>query len=141
MAAGLTVRNRYGVRCSRRGFDNPPSFKVSAGECAAPLGAFPQLAPRIRPTVATGGAVAVSWQKSESTEHVRGGDRVGRRIQSSRRALRRASAVLHVWIKKWKVVRLVDPPELAQPSGISIEKLAGEATAAVKPKRPTSAAG
>jgi transposase-like protein len=39
------------------------------------------------------------------------------------------------WIKEWKVERLVDALKLAKASGIPIEKLAGEATEAVKPKK------
>ena len=39
------------------------------------------------------------------------------------------------WIKEWKVERLVDALKLAQASGIPIERLAGEATEAVKSKR------
>ena len=39
------------------------------------------------------------------------------------------------WIKEWKVERLVDALKLAQASGIPIERLAGEATEAVKSKK------
>ncbi len=42
---------------------------------------------------------------------------------------------VYVWIKEWKVERLVDALKLAQASGIPIERLAGEATAAVKAKK------
>lgn len=42
---------------------------------------------------------------------------------------------VYVWIKEWKVERLVDAIKLAQASGIPIERLAGEATEAVKPKK------
>ena len=42
---------------------------------------------------------------------------------------------VYVWIKEWKVERLVDALKLAQASGIPIERLAGEATEAVKAKK------
>jgi hypothetical protein len=42
---------------------------------------------------------------------------------------------VYVWIKEWKVERLVDALKLAQASGIPIERLAGEATEAVKSKK------
>src|SRR5260370_14080784 len=42
---------------------------------------------------------------------------------------------VYVWIKEWKVERLVDALKLAQASGIPIERLAGEASEAVKSKR------
>jgi hypothetical protein len=42
---------------------------------------------------------------------------------------------VYVWIKEWKVERLVDALKLAQASGIPIEKLAGEAIEAVKSKK------
>src|SRR5260370_40757091 len=42
---------------------------------------------------------------------------------------------VYVWIKEWKVERLVDALKLAQASGIPIERLAGEATNAGKAKK------
>jgi len=45
---------------------------------------------------------------------------------------------VYVWIKEWKVERLVDALKLAQASGIPIERLAGEATNAGKSKKTNS---
>src|SRR5260370_14953897 len=45
---------------------------------------------------------------------------------------------VYVWIKEWKVERLVDALKLAQVSGIPIERLAGEATNAGKSTQTNS---
>lgn len=45
---------------------------------------------------------------------------------------------VYVWIKEWKVERLVDALKLAHASGIPIERLAGQATEAVKPKKTSA---
>jgi transposase-like protein len=42
---------------------------------------------------------------------------------------------VYIWIKEWKVERLVDALKLARASGIPIDKLAGEPIEAVAPKR------
>lgn len=47
---------------------------------------------------------------------------------------------VYVWIKEWKVERLVDALKLARASRIPIEKLAGEPIEAVKPRRNPSLA-
>ena len=41
---------------------------------------------------------------------------------------------VYVWIKEWKVERLVDAIKLAQASGVPIEKLAGQPIEATKRK-------
>jgi len=45
---------------------------------------------------------------------------------------------VYVWIKEWKVERLVDALKLAKASGIPIERLAGEPLEAIKPRKSRS---
>jgi transposase-like protein len=45
---------------------------------------------------------------------------------------------VYVWIKQWKVERLVDALKLSRASGVPIEKLAGYAFEASETTRPRS---
>ena len=47
---------------------------------------------------------------------------------------------VYVWIKEWKVERLVDALKLSGASGVPIEKLAGEPIEPTKPKKRRSSA-